>query len=267
VVTATLLRAVPVTPAVVRLTFRAPGLPSTGHPDEWVHVFLGEPGDHRRRRNYTIRARRPDVEEVDVDVVLHDHGLMVDWVREARPGAELVWGEVSGSYAPPADTDWQLLACDLAGLPALARILSELPVGARASVVVETPDRADRQPLPSAARLDVVWLHGSGGPGRRSRLGDAVLGFPEPPGIGYRWMAGETRVVRGVRRHLRHERGLTRERYSLTGYWLDRAEEWRERFEQVAPEMAAIWTRGEAAGRDAEEILDDYDDALDRAGL
>jgi NADPH-dependent ferric siderophore reductase len=257
-VTATLLRRAQLTPSMLRLTFSAPGLETTGMADEWVHVFLGEPGDHRNRRNYTIRAIRGD--EVDIDVVLHESGLMVEWTREARPGRTLVWGDVTGSYAPPPDTTWQLLAGDITALPAIGRIVEELPAGARATVVAEVADEADRQTWDTAGDVRVVWL-------REGLLGGAVRTFPEPDGNGYRWMAGETRVVRGVRRHLRHERAIPKERYSLTGYWLERLEEWQARYETVAPEMEAIWSRGEAEGRDEEEIMDEYEAALERAGL
>jgi NADPH-dependent ferric siderophore reductase len=261
--TATLLRAAPLTPSVVRLTFSVPGFTSTGQADEWVHIFLGEPGDHRNRRNYTVRAWRPDAEEADVDVVLHDHGLMVDWTRAARPGDELVWGDVTGSYDPPGDTDWWLIAGDITALPAIGRIVEELPARARATVVAETADPADRQTWDTAADVEVVWLQGA----EASRLEHAVRSFPEPEGTGYRWMAGETRTVRATRRHLRHERGLPRSRWSLTGYWIDDLEAWAERYERVAGEMTAIWADGEAQGRDLEEIIDDYDDALEKAGL
>ena len=246
------------TPSVVRLTFSVPGFRSTGMADEWVHIFLGEPGDHRDRRNYTIRAVRG--EEVDVDVVLHDRGLMVDWATTARPGATLVWGDLTGSYAPPADTAWQLLAGDITALPAIGRIVEELAPGVRATVIAEVPAEADRQAWESAGDVRVVWL-------RPGLLAGAVCAFPEPTGMGYRWMAAETRVVRMVRRHLRHERGIPRERYSLTGYWLDRFEEWAARYAAIAEEMAAIWSRGQAEGRDEEEIMDEYEAALDRAGL
>jgi NADPH-dependent ferric siderophore reductase len=258
--TATVLRTAQVTPSVVRITFSAPGFRSTGMADEWVHVFLGAPGDHRRRRNYTIRAHRPAVQEVDLDVVLHDRGLMVTWAQAARPGAELVWGDVTGTYAPPADTDWQLLAGDITGLPAIGRIVEELPAGARATVLGETTHPADRQEFQTRGDVDYVWIADGG-------LPFAVRAFAEPPGNGYRWMAGETHAVRAVRRHLRHERAIPRERYSLTGYWLADMEEWEARYARVAAELEAIWERGEAEGRDMEEIIDDYDRALERAGL
>jgi NADPH-dependent ferric siderophore reductase len=261
--TATVLRTAQVTPNVVRITFSVPGLRSTGMADEWVHVFLGAPGDHRRRRNYTIRAHRPAAQEADVDVILHDRGLMVAWARDARPGAELVWGDVTGTYAPPGDTDWQLLAGDITALPAIGRIVEELAPGARATVVAETADPADRQEWETRGNVDYVWIDG----GAASKLDHAVRTFPEPAGNGYRWMAGETHAVRSTRRHLRHERGIARERYSLTGYWLDNMEEWEARYTQVSAEMEAIWERGEAEGRDLEDIIDDYDLALERAGL
>ena len=265
--TATVLRTEPLTPSVVRLTFSVPGFVSTGHADEWVHVFLGEPGDHRDRRNYTVRAHRPEVDEVDIDVVLHERGLMVDWTRDAAPGDELVWGDVAGSYAPPEDTDWLLLAGDITALPAIGRIVEELPAGARAVVVAETYDPADRQEWETEGDVDVVWLHGSGEGRAPSIVGAAVLEFPEPDGAGYRWLAGETRVVRAVRKSMRHERALPKAQWSLTGYWLERGEEWMARYDTVAPQMERIWVRGEAEGRDEEDIMDEYERALEKAGL
>jgi hypothetical protein len=80
-------------------------------------------------------------------------------------------------------------------------------------------------------------------------------------------MAGETRVVRGARRHLRHERELPREEWSLTGYWLAGFEEWEARYREVEIQMTEIWTRGVAEGRDEEDILDEYERALEDAGL
>jgi NADPH-dependent ferric siderophore reductase len=261
--TATVLRTAQVTPGVVRLTFSVPGFRTTGKADEWVHIFLGEPGDHARRRNYTVRAWRPESDEVDIDVVLHERGLMVDWTRAAKPGDQLAWGDVTGSYEPPGDTDWWLLVGDITALPAIGRIVEELPAGARATVVAETADRADHQTWETAADVEVVWIEG----GEASRLEHVVRTFPEPEGNGYRWMAGETRTVRYTRRHLRHERGIPKERYSLTGYWLDNYEEWEARYVKVASEMEAIWEQGEAQGRDEEEIMDEYERALERAGL
>ena len=115
--------------------------------------------------------------------------------------------------------------------------------------------------------VDVVWLHGSGEGRAPSIVGAAVLEFPEPDGAGYRWLAGETRVVRAVRKNMRHERALPKAQWSLTGYWLERGEEWMARYDTVAPQMERIWVRGEAEGRDEEDIMDEYERALEKAGL
>lgn len=267
-IAATVVRVAAVTPGMLRVTFAAPEFHGTGHADEFVGIFFGGLAHLGRRRNFTIRAVRPDVDEVDVDFALHDSGPAVDWVRSAGPGQQLTWWErVRGSYDPPADTDWRLLVGDSSALPAMGRIVEELPPGARAIVVAEVYDEADRQRWETAGQVEIRWLHRSGEGRGPSRLGEAVRTFPEPAGHGYIWMGGETRTVRETRRYLRHERSLAGERYSLTGYWLTDAADWAARFEPISEELEAIWTRGEAEGRDLEEIIDDYDAALDRAGL
>lgn len=266
--TAKVVRVAQHAPSVLRITFAVPGFASCGFADEWVWIFFGEPGDHKLRRNYSVRAIRADTHEVDIEFILHAGGLAVDWARAARPGDELVWGEVNGSYAPPADTEWRLLVADQAGLPALGRIVEELPAGARAIVVAEVQDERVGRPWETAGEVETTWLRGSGGGRTPSRLDQAVRTFPEPAGRGYYWMAGETRTVRAARRYLRHERGLARERYSLTGYWMTiGAERWMERYEQMSEQLDAIWARADVDGTDPEDLMDDYDAALEDAGL
>ena len=53
-------------------------------------------------------------------------------------------------------------------------------------------------------------------------------------------------------------RGLSR----LEGF-----EEWEARYREVETQMTEIWTRGVAEGRDEEDIMDDYERALEDAGL
>ena len=250
---------------MLRLTFEVPGARVDGRPDDWLQIFFGEPGDHEQRRNYTVRDARPD--EVVVDFALHEGGLAATWAREARPGEQLVWIETDGGYELPPDARWQLLVGDLTALPAIGRILERTPAGVRTMVVAEVFDEADRQQWSTAADVDVRWLHGTGDGDVPSRLDDVVRSCPERLEEGYIWMAGETRTVRSARRYLRHELGLDRTRYSLTGYWLAHSEEWLERYAPIADDMHELWTRGEAEGRDPEELQDAYDNALERAGL
>jgi len=262
-ITGTLLRRAEISPRMLRLTFRVPGCQPVRRPDDWLMLFFGEPGDHTDRRNYTVRAVRPELEELDIDFALHDGGLAATWAREAEPGAQLVWAAADGSYEPPADVQWQLIVGDLPALPAIGRMVEELPAGTQAIVVAEIDDEADKQEWASAADVDVRWITGP----RQSCLNDVVRTFPEPDAPGYIWMAGETRIVRDARRYLRHERGVDKSRWALTGYWLARSEEWLERYKPHAAELNDLWERGEAEGRDEEEIMDAYEAALERAGL
>lgn len=263
--TATLKDRIQLTPRMLRLTFDVPGAAVGGRPDDWLQIFFGEPGDHEHRRNYTVRDARPD--EVVVDFALHAGGLAATWAREADLGERLAWIETAGGYERPADARWQLLVGDLTALPAIGRILETTPAGLRTMVVAEVFDEADRQEWDTAADLDVRWLHGSGDGDVPSRLDDVVRSCPERLEEGYIWMAGETRTVRSARRYLRHELGLDRTRYSLTGYWLAHSEEWLERYAPIADDMAQLWERGEAEGRDPEELQDAYDNALEQVGL
>ena len=84
--TGTLLRTAEITPRMLRLTFRVPGCRATERPDDWLMLFFGEPGDHSMRRNYTVRAVRPEAEELDIDFALHDGGLAATWAKTAQPG-------------------------------------------------------------------------------------------------------------------------------------------------------------------------------------
>lgn len=261
--TGTLLRTAQVSPRMLRLTFDVPGCGPTKRPDDWLMLFFGEPGDHSQRRNYTVRAVRPQLQELDIDFALHEGGLAATWAKQAQPGAQLVWSAADGGYEPPADAEWQLIVGDLTALPAIGRIVEELEPGAKAIVVAEVFDRADRQTWDSAAEVDIRWIDGDA----KSCLNDVVRTFPEPDAPGYIWMAGETRTVRDARRYLRHERGVDKARWSLTGYWLARSEEWLERYKPIAEEMTELWERGEAEGRDEEEIMDEYEAALERVGL
>src|SRR5689334_13605279 len=131
---------------MLRLTFRVPGCTPVARPDDWLMLFFGEPGDHSQRRNYTVRAVRPELEELDIDFALHDGGLAATWARTARPGAQLVWSAADGGYELPADAEWQLIVGDLTAMPAIGRMLEQLRPGVQTTVVLEVEDPADRQP-------------------------------------------------------------------------------------------------------------------------
>ena len=279
------------TPHLLRVELGGEGLrgwSSSGLPDERLVLVLPAPGasavaepttmpdgtqdypdpdDQPPMRSYTVRAWDPVEPRMSIDFVVHDGGVASTWAQAAVPGDVIYLTEAMGWYRPPADTAWQLLAADLAGLPALARAVEELPAGTRAYAVVEVPTGDDRIEVASAADVTWTWLVGSGNEAGPSRLPQAVVDFAAPDGPGYVWFAGEAAASRAVRKHLRHDRGWPTARGCTLGYWRLDAERWDARYAEVAPRLESVYTDAVAAGVSSDEALELYDDALERAGL
>jgi NADPH-dependent ferric siderophore reductase len=246
---ATVLRRDQISPHLVRLHVSAPGLESTGAPDEWVGLVV--PGQFQVRY-YTVRALTGD--DLVLDVVVHDEGLVTSWVTGWQGGDcvgdRVVLTSPQSSFALPDDAAWLLLVGDLTAMPAMARIaesVSALPTRIWAEVPDDLPGY-----LPEGA--DVTWLSPPA-PGQ-SRLAEVVESIDWPDGEGYFWMAGESAQMRAIRKHLMRERRLPSTAYDVMGYW--RAVAARQ-LRAVDPEP--IWRAGKAAGHSDEQIWATYDEA------
>ncbi|RJQ82028.1 siderophore-interacting protein [Pseudonocardiaceae bacterium YIM PH 21723] len=241
-------------PHMIRVTFTGlDGVRSNG-PDQRIKIFLPNErtgsldvptgpewypeyqamslAERPPMRTYTLRAVRSG--EIDIDFVAHgDTGPASRWVGKAAPGdvlkifAPQVTGEHMGAEYRPADAAWQLIAGDETALPAIGAIVESLPAGTRALVFAEVPEDADRQDWVTAGDVDITWLPRNGTlPGHSSALVDAIRDTAFPEGAGYAWIAGESAVIRGLRRHLVTERGIDRKSIYFSGYWrLGRTEE------------------------------------------
>ena len=117
----------------------------------WYAEYLTTPKARRPWvRNYTVRAARPDLNEIDVDFVLHanadevgadaaEHhpGPGAGFALVAEPGMRVGVLDQGGTYDPPPAHDWTLLVTDESGLPAVAGICESLPDDARGLAVIE----------------------------------------------------------------------------------------------------------------------------------
>ena len=165
------------------------------------------------------------------------------------------YGGIEFTPAPGADL---LLVGDETAVPAICTVLEQLPDDARGAVFVEVPVAADIQDVCRPAGVDVVWLAREGdelgvglhdavvahlGPLSISLAGAQVEVAPEEvdPDLWetpfysssgeevagdvtandgtYAWIAGESKVVTGLRRHLVNELGFDRSRVAFMGYW------------------------------------------------
>ena len=181
------------------------------------------------------------------------------WASQAAVGDRIVlmaprqgfpYGGIEFTPFPGADL---LLVGDETAVPAICTVLEQLPAHATGTAFLEVPVAGDVQPVDGPVGVEVVWLAREGeelGVG----LHDAVvahLGIPgaqtevapdevdpdlwETPfysssgeevpgdvtGVGgtYAWIAGESSVVTGLRRHLVKELGFDRSQVAFMGYW------------------------------------------------
>ncbi|SDH96273.1 NADPH-dependent ferric siderophore reductase, contains FAD-binding and SIP domains [Sinosporangium album] len=168
-------------------------------------------------RWYTIRAFRPEVAEIDVDVVLHgDAGPGSRWAGAAAPGDVAGFRASGSSYRVREPGLRQLLVADEAAMPALSAILEALPVGAEnVQAMVELPDESYKVEVDT--HLAVRYLfRGGAAPGSLAVKAVADAAVSE---LDYAWVCGESALATGIRRHLVKERGLDRKKIMFSGYW------------------------------------------------
>jgi NADPH-dependent ferric siderophore reductase len=207
------------TDAYVKVLFKVPGV-EYPEPFDVQEIRATLPREQwPRMRSYTVRAFDPQAGELVLDFVHHgDEGIAGPWAASAKPGDELFLSGPGGAYAPGAEAGWHLLAGDESALPAIAASLERLPAGAPAHVFVEVSGPDEEQKLQTPGDATITWLHRGTG-----RVGDdlvrTVTSFEFPPGDVHAFVHGEAGFVKELRRLLLKERGVARERLSISGYW------------------------------------------------
>lgn len=242
-----------------RIVLDVPDLVALDLPDV-ADAAVGVYFDDAVGRTYSVRACDRAARRMTVDVLRHSVGPGTRWAETARPGDRVRLKYPGSWYRPSSES--RLLVADLAGLPALARILDELPSTDGATVVVEVLDESDLDYLPA---MDLVTSVGTGNGVGASALPGLVA--EHCVGRSYCWFAGEAAAARAVRKHLRIERVWEREQLNVMAYWRHRAEEWTARYAPVSAEMYAVYERVLAESNDAKAAAEEWDDALERRGL
>lgn len=168
---------------------------------------------------YTVRRWDPESGELDVDFVKHGTGVATVWAYRTKPGDRIHIAGPAASMALPR-ADWLLVVGDDTAVPAIARLLEQLPVETRAQVFIEVAHEQHKIELPELPGVAVTWLVRNGAPaGSSSLLLDAVIAAEWWEGSVFAWVAGESTHVKAVRRHLVEERGVPKDHVDFTGYW------------------------------------------------
>jgi NADPH-dependent ferric siderophore reductase len=225
----------------------------------YVDPASGEDG-----RNYSVRHHIDD--RIDLDIVVHARGAGTTWAIETRPGDRVGLDHARSWYRPEPTTDWQLLVTDLSGLPATARIIEELPGGIPVTAVVEVAERDDLDYLAPHPDVSIIPTIGTGNGYASSQLAQLVRELTLPDGRGYCWFAGEAAESRAVRKHFRGQ-GWTIDQLDVTGYWRFDSETWDAKYALVTDDVEAVYARALADGKGDKMADEEYDEALERAGL
>jgi NADPH-dependent ferric siderophore reductase len=188
-------------------------------PGQEIVLAIPQPGDEPARRHYTIRQFDRAAKQMDVDFVLHGHGVAGRWAQTAKPGDRIEAMGPRGRVTVNLAADWHLFSGDEAAFPAIFAMLESLPATAKAFVFLEAGSEADQQAFTSPAKVTVKYLYRGGVPAGQCRaLIDEVAAFTPPPSLGHAYLIGETSVVRAQRQGL-IAAGFPREQISAEGYW------------------------------------------------
>jgi NADPH-dependent ferric siderophore reductase len=203
-------------------------LPPVGRRPIWP--LLGSHGslvwpvgeDQLIARVYTIRAIDPRLGRLSIDFVLHDDegSPASSWAVRCVPGDIVGLLGPGGGELPEAGH--VVFLGDETALPAIARMLEELPAGRRADVFIEVDGPADEISLASRGDLRLRWLYRRGrSPGTTGLLTAALknLHRDELNEDLFVWAGCEFDDFREIRRILRKEWRLPRDRHLVVSYW------------------------------------------------
>jgi NADPH-dependent ferric siderophore reductase len=172
-------------------------------------------------RVYTIRAIDVAAGWIDVDFVLHPGSdtPAATFAETAKAGDVIGMIGPGGGDVPEAAN--LLLLGDETALPAIGRILDRLAPSTRADVIVEVDGPTDEIPL-AGDNVHINWLYRHGREaGTAGLLSDALRTMDPaslPPDL-YVWAGCEFADFRELRKHVRKEWGLKKDRHLIVAYW------------------------------------------------
>lgn len=215
------------------------GLQHFSFTDDWFARWR-ELADERRNplRTYTVQDPRPESREIDIDFVRHgDEGEAARWLKDVTVGSEVaIVGPDARGEDPSVGIEFRpgrahtvMLAGDETAAPAICAILARLDRKATGIAMIEIPDDCDSRPTDAPAGVEVRWLARS--EPDSDNLATAVRDWslrllataPEVDDLKcgglYGWLAGESSLVKGLRRFLVSEAGIDRRQITFMGYW------------------------------------------------
>lgn len=197
--------------------------------NQWYAKWRMLPADQRNTiRTFTTSGIRPAQEEIDIDFVVHNPGGPASqWAQQAIPGDRLlVVGPDSRAEDSTGGIDFRpgaakriLLVGDETAFPAIRNILTKSQPETQYHVFLASEMVQDAQTVQQTGPNQ--YMH-------RVTPADGQLAVdihewalaqqPATPGF-YAWIAGESGVVKQLRRLLVNDHHVPREAITFSGYW------------------------------------------------
>ncbi|RXJ73564.1 NADPH-dependent ferric siderophore reductase [Veronia nyctiphanis] len=179
------------------------------------------PKDKPVTRAYTVRDYRADVNELDIDFVVHgDNSPASGWAVNAVPGSKIGVAGPGGPDPLLAPADWHIIAGDLTAVPAISAILETLDDDAQGHVLIEVDSLEDEHSLIHPKGVSVKWFQRE--KGRKTPQLVEEIGQLAPP-LGTSslsaFIAGENSSVVACRDKLITDYQLTKKALYAIPYW------------------------------------------------
>jgi NADPH-dependent ferric siderophore reductase len=204
--------------ASVRLLLPSPGTRELVMPTWKGNEFLLPDGKRPTIRTLTPLRLDPAIQELDLEIVVHEGGAASAWAQAAQAGDKAAISGPGRGYPIDADAAGFLLGGDESAIPAISQLLEVLPNDKPVHVVVEVADPGARLDLPKHPTATVEWYDLPAGTPPGDTLVTAVTEADLAPGTRV-WAAGEAAAMQRIRRHLLDERNLPRSETWIRGYW------------------------------------------------
>ncbi|CAI7974733.1 FAD-binding FR-type domain-containing protein [Frankia sp. Hr75.2] len=230
-----------ISPGIVRVVLGGPGFDAyndNAFTDKYVKIFFADPAhgleppydlaalraEHPEKlpatRTYTVRWADPDTRRLAIDFIVHgDEGIAGPWAAGAEVGDLLVLSGAGGAYRPDPAADWHLLAGDETVIPSTTSALAAMPAEATGAVILLVDSAKYEIPIPRPDGVNLRWLHRETAVADVDPLVDALRELPWPTGTPQVFVHGERGTVKAARRLLTVDRGVPRERLSISAYW------------------------------------------------
>jgi NADPH-dependent ferric siderophore reductase len=171
-------------------------------------------------RTYTVRALRKDMREMDIDFVDHgDAGPASAWARRAETGAFLGFRGPGPVKVKSFYADRYLIIADMSAIPVAAATLEAMPDDAVGTAIFDIASIEDKQNLDMPAGIEPIWLVNTDAAKTRAAILNMVREMDFADVRVQTCIAGESTMIKELRKHLMVDQRLPKDDCYISGYW------------------------------------------------